>query len=92
MYAKMLSFLRFRIALAELLAGTLALHVTGLCMNARLKIFCHRTGVRTCTTNLKICWHANGTTGSPSEVCRCSLRSQQIIFVHEPLSFDLELY
>ena len=41
----MLSLLRFRNALAELLAGTLALHVTGLCMKARLKIFCQRTFV-----------------------------------------------
>ena len=32
-----LSLLRFRIALTELLAGTPALHVTGLCMDARLE-------------------------------------------------------
>ena len=59
LHAIMLS-LRFRIAFAELIA----LLVIGLCMNARLKIFCHQT-------NFKICWHASETTGSPSEICRC---------------------
>ena len=39
---------------AELFGGTLVPHVNGLCMNARLKI----------QTNLKLCWHANETTGS----------------------------